>query len=139
MTTATTHPILPLAATTGAPPPPPAAAPSPAAEPGPDPAPGDILIRSVATPDPHTLRITLAGEADHHSSAPLRVMLAAAADHGFTRLHLVTAAVTFADSGLLHALRPWPRQGRRLLMHGMSPAVARLLQTFALARLGTRP
>ncbi|MFG2308692.1 STAS domain-containing protein [Streptomyces sp. NPDC048566] len=88
--------------------------------------PGDIIIRSCTTLD-QSLRIELQGEIDHHSSLPLRALLASAAASGYVRLSLDTRHVVFADSALLNVLDNWSRCHRRLRLGPRSPAVQRLL------------
>ncbi|MEV6679094.1 STAS domain-containing protein [Streptomyces erythrochromogenes] len=99
---------------------------------GADTAPGVILIRSCTTLGT-TLVVHLAGEIDHFSAAPLRALLASAADNGHTGLVLDCSRVTFCDSGFLAALDWWPRQGRRLRLTHRSRAVERLLRAAASA------
>lgn len=97
---------------------------------GADTAPSGIVVHSWTTLDT-TLVVHLAGEIDHFSAAPLRMMLSAAAANGFTGLVLDTSRVTFCDSGLLAVLRWWPQQGRRLRLATRSPAVQHLLNAAA--------
>ncbi|WP_411107857.1 STAS domain-containing protein [Streptomyces sp. c-19] len=99
---------------------------------GADAAPGVIVIASCATLG-STLVLHLAGEIDHYSAAPLRALLASAADNGCTGLVLDTARVAFCDSGLLAVLDWWPRRGRRLRLVNRSRAVQRLLASAAAA------
>ncbi|MFI8102687.1 STAS domain-containing protein [Streptomyces sp. NPDC086023] len=124
MSTSTTAPILP--ATLAAP------APPVVHDSGADTAPGVIVIESCTTLG-STLVFHLAGEIDHYSAAPLRALLASAADHGYTGLVLDTSRVAFCDSGLLAVLRWWPRHGRRLRLANRSRAVQRLLNASAAA------
>lgn len=114
-TPAVTHPILPPAA-------PRTATPPPRRTPGPD----EVIVHS-CTGYGGTLVIAVRDEIDHYTVTPLRAMLAAAADHGYTRLVLDTAGVTFCDSGLLRILDWWHRPGRGLRVAHPSPAVRRLL------------
>ncbi|MFD6791570.1 STAS domain-containing protein, partial [Streptomyces anthocyanicus] len=125
MNTSTTAPILP----------PPLAAPAPPAvhDSGADTAPGVIVIDSCTTLGA-TLVVRLSGEIDHFSAAPLRALLASAADDGCTGLVLDTSRVTFCDSGFLAVLRWWPQQGRRLRLANPSRAVQHLLNAVAPAR-----
>ncbi|MFF9852972.1 STAS domain-containing protein [Streptomyces litmocidini] len=124
MSTSTTAPILP--ATLAAPTPP------VVHDSGADTAPGVIVIDSCTTLG-STLVVHLAGEIDHYSAAPLRALLASAADNGCIGLVLDTSRVTFCDSGLLAVLRWWPRHGRRLRLANRSRAVRRLLDAAAAA------
>ncbi|GHG07529.1 STAS domain-containing protein [Streptomyces filamentosus] len=94
---------------------------------GADSAPGDIVVAACTTLGA-TLVVHLAGEIDHHSAAPLRTLLASAADNGYTGLVLDTAHVTFCDSALLAVLDWWPRRGRRLSLANRSRAVRHLLE-----------
>ncbi|GGS37770.1 hypothetical protein Snoj_28920 [Streptomyces nojiriensis] len=80
-----------------------------------------------------TLLVHLAGEIDHFRAAPLRALLASAADDGYTGLVLDTERVTFADSGFLAVLDWWPRHGRRLRLANRSRAVRRLLHAASAA------
>ncbi|MEW2167096.1 STAS domain-containing protein [Streptomyces sp. NPDC007084] len=89
-------------------------------------APGDIIIRSCTTIG-QALRIELQGEIDHHSTLPLRALLASAAALGYVHLSVDTRHVTFADSALLNALDCWSRRERRLRLGPRSPGVQRLL------------
>ncbi|SEB60088.1 STAS domain-containing protein [Streptomyces sp. TLI_105] len=83
--------------------------------------------------------VPLAGEIDHHSAAPLRALLASAADNGRTGLVLDTARVTFCDSGFLAVLDWWHRHGRRLRLVNSSRAVGHLLNAaIATGRRGVR-
>ncbi|WP_051837260.1 STAS domain-containing protein [Streptomyces sp. NRRL F-2580] len=122
MSTSSTAPILPAAFAPLAPP--------TVHEAGADTAPGVIDIRSCTTLGA-TLIVRLSGEIDHFSAAPLRALLASAAEDGYTGLVLDTSDVTFADSGLLAVLDWWPRHGRRLRLANRSPAVRRLLRAAA--------
>ncbi|MFF8409449.1 STAS domain-containing protein [Streptomyces omiyaensis] len=97
---------------------------------GADTAPGDIVVASCTTLGA-TLVVHLAGEIDHYSAAPLRTLLASAADNGYTGLVLDTARVTFCDSALLAVLDWWPRRGRRLGLANRSRAVRHLLDAAA--------
>ncbi|MFF9913605.1 STAS domain-containing protein [Streptomyces sp. NPDC013457] len=100
---------------------------------GADGAPGVIVISSCTTLGT-TLMVQLAGEIDHYSAAPLRALLASAADTGCTGLVLDTARVTFCDSGLLAILERWPRHGRRLRLVNRSRPVQRLLNAATAAQ-----
>ncbi|MEU9375447.1 STAS domain-containing protein [Streptomyces sp. NPDC048255] len=100
-----------------------------AAESGPDP-----LPRIRATLRDGVLAVSLAGEFDHFSSAPLRGLLAEGAARGARRLVLDTALVTFCDSALLHALDQWARGGGRAELATASRPVRLLLATAARAR-----
>ncbi|MFD7961282.1 STAS domain-containing protein [Streptomyces zaomyceticus] len=93
---------------------------------GADTAPCAIVISS-CTSLGTTLVIHLTGEIDHYSAAPLRALLASAADDGYTSLVLDTAKVTFCDSGFLAVLDQWHLQGRRLRLANRSRAVRHLL------------
>ncbi|MFE6225951.1 STAS domain-containing protein [Streptomyces sp. NPDC057854] len=93
---------------------------------GADAAPCDIVVASCTTLGA-TLVVHLAGEIDHYSAAPLRTLLASAADAGYTGLVLDTARVTFCDSALLAVLDWWPRHGRRLSLAHCSRALQHLL------------
>lgn len=73
------------------------------------------------------LRVRLAGEVDHFSAAPLRIMLAAAAAYGYRHVDLDTRAVTFCDSALLSAISAWCRHGRTVSHTDTSRTVRRLL------------
>ncbi|MFB7359084.1 STAS domain-containing protein [Streptomyces gardneri] len=99
---------------------------------GADTAPGVIVVDS-CTSLGTTLVLHLRGEIDHCSSAPLRALLASAADHGYTGLVLDTSQVTFCDSELLAVLESWPRHGRRVRLANPSRAVQRLLAAAATA------
>ncbi|KQX52111.1 MULTISPECIES: STAS domain-containing protein [unclassified Streptomyces] len=99
-------------------------------DPGADAAPGVIVISSCTTLGT-TLVVHLAGEIDHYSAAPLRALLASAADIGCTGLVLDTARVAFCDSGFLAVLDRWPRHGRRLRLVNRSRPVQRLLNAAA--------
>ncbi|MFE9927953.1 STAS domain-containing protein [Streptomyces sp. NPDC005533] len=118
MSTSSTAPILPATLAPLAPP--------TVHDSGADTAPGVIEIRSCTTLGA-TLIVRLSGEIDHFSAAPLRALLASAADDGYSGLVLDTSEVTFADSGFLAVLDWWPRHGRRLRLAHCSPAVRRLL------------
>ncbi|MFF5502895.1 STAS domain-containing protein [Streptomyces roseolus] len=122
MSTSTTAPILTA--------PPAAPSPSVVRDAGTDTAPGVMVIDS-CTALGATLVVRLAGEIDHYSAAPLRALLASAADDGCTGLVLDTSRVTFCDAGLLAVLDWWPRRGRRLRLANRSPAVRRLLDVVA--------
>ncbi|MEU9161856.1 STAS domain-containing protein [Streptomyces sp. NPDC048424] len=122
MSTSSTAPILPAALAP--------LAPSTVHDSGADTAPGVIDIRSCTTLGA-TLIVRLSGEIDHFSAAPLRALLASAADDGCTGLVLDTSDVTFADSGFLAILDWWPRHGRRLRLANRSRAVERLLRAAA--------
>ncbi|WP_158718663.1 STAS domain-containing protein [Streptomyces griseus] len=100
---------------------------------GADTAPGVIVVDSCTTLGT-TLVLRLAGEIDHFSAAPLRALLASAADDGCTGLVLDASRVTFCDSGFLAVLDWWPRQGRRLRLANPSRAVQHLLNAVAPAR-----
>ncbi|MGY3337255.1 stage II sporulation protein AA (anti-sigma F factor antagonist) [Streptomyces filamentosus] len=100
---------------------------------GADTAPGVIVVDSCTTLGT-TLVLRLAGEIDHFSVAPLRALLASAADDGCTGLILDTSRVTFCDSGFLALLDWWPKQGRRLRLANRSRAVQHLLDAAAPAR-----
>ncbi|WP_329624872.1 STAS domain-containing protein [Streptomyces sp. NBC_01255] len=93
---------------------------------GADAAPGAIVISSCTT-----LVVHLAGEIDHYSAAPLRALLASAADIGCTGLVLDTARVVFCDSGCLPVLDWWPRHRRGLRLVNHSRPVQRLLNAAA--------
>ncbi|QES17496.1 hypothetical protein DEJ45_23660 [Streptomyces venezuelae] len=103
---------------------------------GADTAPGVIVIDSCTTLGT-TLVVHLAGEIDRFSAAPVRALLASAADDGYTGLVLDTSRVTFCDSGFLAAVGWWPRHGRRLRLANRSRAVQRLL--IAAATAGRQP
>lgn len=99
---------------------------------GADTAPGGIVVHSCTTFGT-TLVVRLSGEIDHFSAAPLRALLASAAEDGYTGLVLDTSRVTFADSGFLAVLDWWPRHGRRLRLANRSRAVKHLLHAAAAA------
>ncbi|MFD3661379.1 STAS domain-containing protein [Streptomyces sp. NPDC058659] len=124
MSTSSTAPILPA----------PHAAPAPTSvhDSGADAAPGVIVVESCTTLG-SALVIDLAGEIDRYSAAPLRALLASAADGGCTDVVLDTARVAFCDSGFLAVLDWWPRHGRRLRLANRSRAVQRLLDAAAAA------
>ncbi|WP_405828281.1 MULTISPECIES: STAS domain-containing protein [unclassified Streptomyces] len=124
MSTSSTAPILPAALAPLAPP--------AVHDSGADAAPGGIVVHSCTTLGA-TLVVGLGGEIDHFSAAPLRALLASAADDGYTGLVLDASRVTFADSGLLAVLEWWPRHGRRLRLVNRSRAVKRLLHAAAAA------
>lgn len=96
-------------------------------EQGADAAPGVIVVHSCTTYGPR-ITLCLTGEIDHFSAAPVRVILAAAAAHGYTHLVLDTTRVTFCDSGLLRLLESWTHPGRVAHLLGHSGAVRRLLR-----------
>ncbi|GHI83617.1 hypothetical protein Sxan_09810 [Streptomyces xanthophaeus] len=96
---------------------------------GPDP-----LPRIRATLQGGVLALSLAGEFDHYTSAPLRRLLGEGADRGARRLVLDTALVTFCDSALLHALDQWARGGGRVELATVSRSVRLLLTTAARVR-----
>ncbi len=100
---------------------------------GADTAPGVIVVDSCTTLGT-TLVVRLAGEIDHFSAAPLRALLASAADDGCTGLVLDASRVTFCDSGFLAVLDLWPQQGRRLRLANPSRAVQHLLNAVAPTR-----
>ncbi|MFH9723662.1 STAS domain-containing protein [Streptomyces sp. NPDC017254] len=100
---------------------------------GADAAPGVIVISSCTTFGT-TLVVHLAGEIDHYTAAPLRTLLASAADIGCTGLVLDTARVVFCDSGFLAVLDWWPRHGRGLRLVNRSQPVQRLLNAAAAVR-----
>ncbi|MFJ3723541.1 STAS domain-containing protein [Streptomyces sp. NPDC090045] len=127
MSTSSTAPILPAALAPLAPP--------TVHDSGADTAPGGIVVHSCTTLGA-TLVVGLRGEIDHFSAAPLRALLASAADDGYTGLVLDASRVTFADSGFLAVLEWWPRQGRRLRLVNRSRTVKRLLHA---AGAATRP
>ncbi|MGW6985635.1 STAS domain-containing protein [Streptomyces sp. NPDC054932] len=97
---------------------------------GADTAPVGIVVRSCTTLGA-TLIVRLGGEIDRFTAAPLRTLLASAADNGYTGLVLDTSLVTFADSGFLSILEWWPRHGRSLRLANRSRAVKRLLRAAA--------
>ncbi|MFD3699134.1 STAS domain-containing protein [Streptomyces sp. NPDC058646] len=97
-----------------------------AAESGPDP-----LPRIRATLGDDVLAVSLAGEFDHFTSAPLRGLLLEGAARGALRLVLDTKLVTFCDSALLHALDQWAGSGGRVELATASRAVRLLLTTAA--------
>ncbi|MFG3190099.1 MULTISPECIES: STAS domain-containing protein [Streptomyces] len=74
-----------------------------------------------------TLRMRLAGEVDHFTATPLRVVLTTAAAYGYRHLDLDTRAITFCDSALLDALAGWCRSGRTVSHTATSRPVGRLL------------
>ncbi|MFD7100555.1 STAS domain-containing protein [Streptomyces xanthophaeus] len=78
--------------------------------------------------------LSLAGEFDHYTSAPLRRLLGEGAARGARRLVLDTALVTFCDSALLHALDQWARGGGRVELATVSRSVRLLLTTAARVR-----
>ncbi|MFE1378650.1 STAS domain-containing protein [Streptomyces sp. NPDC058740] len=125
MSTSSAAPILSAALATPAPP--------VVHDSGADTAPGVIVVDSCTTLGT-TLVLRLAGEIDHFSAAPLRALLASAADDGCTGLVLDTSRVTFCDSGFLAVLDWWPQQGRRLRLANPSRAVQHLLNAVAPAR-----
>ncbi|MDK0520578.1 STAS domain-containing protein [Streptomyces sp. ML-6] len=125
MSTSSAGPILSAAPATPAPP--------VVHDSGADTAPGVIVVDSCTTLGT-TLVLRLAGEIDHFSAAPLRALLASAAEDGCTGLVLDTSRVTFCDSGFLAVLDWWPRQGRRLRLANRSRAVQHLLNAAAPAR-----
>lgn len=126
MSTSTTAPILPAPLAT------PTSVPPLVHDSGADTAPGVIVIDSCTTLGA-TLVVRLTGEIDHYSAAPLRALLASAADDGCTGLVLDTSRVTFCDAGFLAVLDWWPRHGRRLRLVNRSPAVRHLLDIAAAA------
>ncbi|MFI5619825.1 STAS domain-containing protein [Streptomyces sp. NPDC051567] len=84
------------------------------------------------------LSVTLAGEFDHHTCAPLHGLLARGAAHGARRLVLDTALVSFCDSALLHVLDQWALAGRRAELVTTSRAVRLLLAAAGRARARRR-
>ncbi|MGR8006955.1 STAS domain-containing protein [Streptomyces hypolithicus] len=90
--------------------------------------PSDVVVHSCTNLGETTLIVQLAGEIDHFSAGPLRVILASAAANGYTDLVLDSSRVSFCDSGFLNLMRWWPRNGRRLHLTARSPAVQRLLR-----------
>ncbi|WP_327412274.1 STAS domain-containing protein [Streptomyces sp. NBC_01233] len=124
MSTSNTAPILPAALA-------PLALPT-VHDSGADTAPCGIVVHSCTTLGA-TLVVGLSGEIDHFSAAPLRTLLASAADDGYTGLVLDASRVTFADSAFLAVLEWWPRHGRRLRLANRSRAVERLLHAAAAA------
>ncbi len=124
MSTSSTTPILPATLAPLAPP--------TVHDSGADAAPGVIVIHSCTTLRA-TLIVRLGGEIDRFSAAPLRALLASAADDGYTGLVLDTSRVTFADSGFLAILDWWPRRGRMLRLVNRSRAVEHLLYASAAA------
>ncbi|WP_411102794.1 STAS domain-containing protein [Streptomyces sp. cmx-4-9] len=98
------------------------------AEPGTDP-----LPRIRASLRDGVLAVSLAGEFDHYTAAPLRGLLADGAARGARRLVLDTARVTFCDSALLHPLDRWVREGGQVELAATSRAVRLLLSVAARA------
>ncbi|MFB7462172.1 STAS domain-containing protein [Streptomyces sp. NPDC056224] len=96
-----------------------------AVEAGPDP-----LPRIRATLRDGVLAVSLAGEFDHHTCAPLYGLLDEGAARGARRLVLDAARVSFCDSALLHVLDRWARSGGRVELAATSRAL-RLLLTVA--------
>ncbi|MFF0741128.1 STAS domain-containing protein [Streptomyces sp. NPDC004111] len=84
-----------------------------------------------------TLQVSVQGEIDYFSAAPLGALLASAASFGHTRLVVDASRVTFCDSGFLNALLAWRRGGRRLILAAASSAVRRLLAATRSGRLLT--
>ncbi|MFF5494995.1 STAS domain-containing protein [Streptomyces aquilus] len=99
----------------------------PASDAGEDPAPGDILDLTCTSPDRSTLRVALSGEADHFSSHPLRVLLAAAAGYGYRTLVLDCRRLRFCDTALLTALESWQRSGGQVHVDHPTPHLRLLL------------
>ncbi|MEU9300928.1 STAS domain-containing protein [Streptomyces sp. NPDC048269] len=97
----------------------------PAVEAGPDP-----LPRIRATLRDGALAVSLAGEFDHYTCAPLYGLLDEGAARGARRLVLDAARVTFCDSALLHVLDRWALTGGRVELATTSRAL-RLLLTVA--------
>ncbi|MFD3538245.1 STAS domain-containing protein [Streptomyces sp. NPDC058662] len=77
------------------------------------------------------LTVSLAGELDHYTCAPLHGLLDHAPARGAGRLCLDAAGVTFCDSALLHVLDHWARAGFRVELAGTSRAVGLLLSVAA--------
>ncbi|GGZ72479.1 STAS domain-containing protein [Streptomyces subrutilus] len=73
------------------------------------------------------LAVTLAGEFDHYTCAPLRDLLADGAARGARHLVVDAARVGFCDSSLLHVLDRWVRGGRGLELSAASAPVRLLL------------
>ncbi|MFG2983529.1 STAS domain-containing protein [Streptomyces sp. NPDC048258] len=94
-------------------------------EAGPDP-----LPRIRATLRDGVLAVSLAGEFDHYTCAPLYALLDEGAARGARRLVLDAARVTFCDSALLHVLDRWALSGGRVEPAATSRAL-RLLLTVA--------
>ncbi|MET9324625.1 STAS domain-containing protein [Streptomyces sp. NPDC003038] len=94
----------------------------------------ESLPRIRSTLHDGVLAVSLAGEFDHHTCAPLRRLLEEGAARGADRLVLDAAQVTFCDSGLLHVLDQWAGAGRRWELATASRAVRLLLAVWARAR-----
>lgn len=76
------------------------------------PAPPDPVPRIRSALRDGVLAVSLAGEFDLHTCAPLRGLLGEGAARGARRLVLDAALVTFCDSSLLDVLDAWARDGR---------------------------
>ncbi|MET9608169.1 STAS domain-containing protein [Streptomyces sp. NPDC006512] len=121
----------PTAPTAPAPPPGPPApqdppGPARAAGTGPDAGP-DPLPRIRSTLHDGVLAVSLAGEFDHFTCAPLRGLLDEGAARGARRLVLDAALVSFCDSALLNALDRWVLGGRSWEVAAASRSVRLLL------------
>lgn len=88
---------------------------------------GPPLPRIRSTVRDGVLSVSLAGEFDHYSCAPLRVLLDGAAALGARLLVLDAAEVEFCDSALLDVLERWSRGGRRWELAAASRSVRLLL------------
>ncbi|MGW0364458.1 STAS domain-containing protein [Streptomyces sp. NPDC002990] len=95
----------------------------------------DSLPRIRSTLHDGVLTVSLAGEFDHYTCAPLRRLLKEGAARGAGRLVLDAALVTFCDSALLNALDQWADSGRRWELATASRSVRLLLAVAARARL----
>ncbi|MFE5632261.1 STAS domain-containing protein [Streptomyces sp. NPDC056543] len=95
---------------------------------GADTAPGDIAVHSCRNLGATGLLVVLKGEVDHRGTAPLRAILASAAESGVTDLVLDASRVTFCDSGLLGVLDQWTLMGGRYRIDAPTPCVLRLLK-----------
>ncbi|MFD0141895.1 MULTISPECIES: STAS domain-containing protein [unclassified Streptomyces] len=95
---------------------------------GADTAPGDIAVHSCRNLGATGLLVVLKGEVDHRGAAPLRAILASAAESGVTDLVLDASRVTFCDSGLLGVLDQWTLMGGRYRIDAPTPCVLRLLR-----------
>ncbi|MEV6569645.1 STAS domain-containing protein [Streptomyces sp. NPDC051577] len=111
----------------------PAAAAETGAQAGPDPLP---RIRS--TLHDGVLTVTLAGEFDHWSCAPMRRLLDEGAARGARRLVVDAARVSFCDSALLHVLDRWVRAGGSWELAGASHPVRLLLSVSRAAGVPVR-
>ncbi|GAA3384916.1 hypothetical protein GCM10017750_61410 [Streptomyces racemochromogenes] len=100
---------------------------------------GPPLPRIRSTVRDGVLSVSLAGEFDHYSCAPLRVLLDGAPPLGARLLVLDAAEVEFCDSALLDVLERWSRGGRRWELAAASRPVRLLLELWNRVRAPLPP